>query len=150
MPRRVSPSCLCVKVCVKIPLKSPTPLILRVFHRSIDQINQINMKSKLVLIAMVFFLGLQQDMFAQRVCRPGRGQGNNQRQRILEGRRSGQLTPGEFHKLKREHKHLRRTKRMAAADGRISPRERRFISYRQHKLDRQIFRLKHNIRRRVI
>lgn len=108
------------------------------------------MKSKLVLIAMVLFLGLQHDIFAQRVCRPGRGQGINQRQRILEGRRSGELTPGEFHKLKSEHKQLRRAKRRAAADGRISHGERRFISHRQHKLDRQIFRLKHNDRRRVI
>ncbi|MBL7830269.1 MAG: hypothetical protein JNK41_04515 [Saprospiraceae bacterium] len=108
------------------------------------------MKSKLVLIAMIIYLGLQQVVFAQGVCRPGRGKGIHQRERILEGRRSGQLTSGEFYKLKKEQKQLRRAKRMAAADGRISPQERRFINHRQNKLDRQIFRLKHNDRRRVI
>ena len=69
--------------------------------------------------------------------------------RIAEGRRSGELTRGEWLRLRAGQRHVRRMERRAGADGRVGPCERRRIERAQDRQSRAIVRLKHNARRRV-
>lgn len=66
--------------------------------------------------------------------------------RIRQGARAGQLTRGEFRRLRVHDRHIRRMELRARADGRIGPRERMRLD---RALDRQscrIWRLRHNAR----
>lgn len=95
------------------------------------------MKTTLVL-ALTLILGLTagsvQAQFAGR-----------QKARIAHGVRSGELNRKETKHLMREERKFRRHKHMAYAnDGKIGPRERRALKFEKRKMDRQIFRFKHN------
>lgn len=69
-----------------------------------------------------------------------------QRARIHQGVASGELTPGETQKLKREQRHIERTRERALADGKIGPKEHAKLQHEQNKASRDINRLKHNER----
>lgn len=73
-----------------------------------------------------------------------------QQQRIHHGARSGQLTYRESKQLKRQQMHIRHDKRLAMADGRLSPQERQHINREQNKASRNIYHQKHDnqVRRR--
>ncbi|MBI3068040.1 MAG: hypothetical protein HY323_03505 [Betaproteobacteria bacterium] len=68
--------------------------------------------------------------------------------RIHQGWRAGDLTRGEVRGLEREARHLRRDERAFAADGRISPWERRQLHRERGQLSRDIFRERHDGERR--
>lgn len=69
-----------------------------------------------------------------------------QRARIVEGRRSGQLTRGERARLRAGQRHVARMERRAAADGVYTRAERRRIERARDRQSRTIWRLKHNRR----
>ncbi|MBS1532680.1 MAG: hypothetical protein JSU01_20425 [Bacteroidetes bacterium] len=67
-----------------------------------------------------------------------------QEHRINQGVRSGELTRHEAHSLRRGERDIQRDKRMAKADGRVSPAERRNLRHEQNRMSRNIYRDKHN------
>lgn len=72
----------------------------------------------------------------------------HQHERIAHGRHSGELTRGEAAHLHRQQRMIRHDKRMAMADGHINPRERTIINREQNHANRDIYRMKHNNKRR--
>ena len=72
----------------------------------------------------------------------------DERRRIAQGIRSGQITKAEALVLRKQAKDVRRTKAIAVADGVVTPQERGAISRQDRQLDRTIRRTKHNKRTR--
>jgi uncharacterized membrane protein YebE (DUF533 family) len=68
----------------------------------------------------------------------------NQQRRIVEGERTGQITPAEAKRLENEQRRIQAEKRVARADGHVSPRERRIIKTDQRRASRDIYRAKVN------
>ena len=69
--------------------------------------------------------------------------------RIQEGVLSGQVTPGEFHRLELEQAHIRATIAQMWADGHLSRGERARLNRMLTRNSRDIYDLKHNHRRAV-
>ena len=67
-----------------------------------------------------------------------------QRARLIQGRRSGELTRGEFRRLKKQQRRIERMERRFSSDGFLSGRERRRLERAQDRASRRIARLKHN------
>jgi hypothetical protein len=79
-----------------------------------------------------------------------RKRSNNERERVTQGARSGELTKREAAKLRKEQKEIRKDVRVAKKDdGHIGPRERKHIRREQRKASRHIYRAKHNNRKRA-
>ena len=72
-------------------------------------------------------------------CREAR-----QRDRIVEGRMSRQLTAGERARLNAGQRHIARMERRAGRDGAFTARERVRLERAQDRQSRRIYRLKHN------
>jgi hypothetical protein len=68
----------------------------------------------------------------------------NQRARIAQGVRSGELTRGEAARLRAGQAHVRRVERRAKSDGHVTLRERARLDRAQDVQSRRIARLKHN------
>ena len=76
-----------------------------------------------------------------------RKKSRNERARIAQGVKSGELTKGETVKLANEQKEIRKdVKEAKKDDGHIGPRERAEIKHDQRKASRDIYRAKHNKR----
>jgi hypothetical protein len=73
---------------------------------------------------------------------------HQQKARIHHGVRTGEVTRHEAMRLHAQQRHIQHTKRVAMADGRISPRERQLIQREQNHANRSIYRAKHNARYR--
>lgn len=70
---------------------------------------------------------------------------HKQKARIAQGVRSGELTRLETKNLRKDQRKIHRmTRRAKLNDGRISPRERKMIKQQRNKVDRKIYRYKHN------
>lgn len=74
----------------------------------------------------------------------------NQQDRLAQGIKSGSLTPGEASRLEGRQRRLNRQTRDMREDngGRLSAAQKRAINRRQNRASRQIYRAKHNRRRR--
>lgn len=72
----------------------------------------------------------------------------NQRRRIRQGVRSGELTKAETVNLRKGQKDIRQDKRQARADGVVTPTERKEIRQEKRQESRKIYRKKHNGRTR--
>jgi hypothetical protein len=72
----------------------------------------------------------------------------NQQDRIAQGIRSGQMTPGEVARTENREQNINRSiaSDRAANGGRLTAQERRNINHRQSSVSRQIYRQKHNSR----
>lgn len=68
----------------------------------------------------------------------------NQHQRIKHGMKSGQLTPREAKALRMQQRQIAGMKRVARADGWVSPQERKIINRAQRNANRNIYYKKHN------
>ena len=73
-----------------------------------------------------------------------------QRVRIAQGIREGEVTRREAAGLRMEQRHVRRARRRAAADGQVTPMERRKLDRKQRRASRDIHRARHNDRDRVV
>jgi hypothetical protein len=72
-----------------------------------------------------------------------------QRERIAQGCRSGELTWGEAHRLRREERRIAWERgAFLANDGRLGPWERAHLRRDLNRESRAIYRLKHNDRER--
>jgi hypothetical protein len=72
----------------------------------------------------------------------------NQQDRIAQGIRSGQMTPGEAYRQERREQGLNReiSGMRQANGGKLSAGQRSFVNQQQNKQSRQIYREKHNAR----
>ena len=70
----------------------------------------------------------------------------NQRARIRQGVKSGELTKKEAKNLRQEQKTIKAEKKIAKADGKVTPAERAEIRKDQNKASKDIYRKKHNMR----
>lgn len=68
----------------------------------------------------------------------------DQKARIHQGVKSGELTKGETKKLIREQKKINHDKRLAKADGKVTPVEKKIIKNEQKKAGNHIYKMKHN------
>ena len=68
----------------------------------------------------------------------------NQRARIKEGQKSGELTPQEARRLKAREAKIRHDKRVAKSDGVVTPEERAKLKAEQRRTSRAIHRQKHD------
>ena len=73
---------------------------------------------------------------------------SNQVRRIKQGVRSGELTRAETVRLGKQQVKINRQKRHFKADGTFTKRERVAVHKRQHRASKNIYRKKHNNRRR--
>ena len=94
----------------------------------------------LVLAAFVFAFAL--GAFAQTPRVDEREK--HQKERIKEGRKSGELTKKESAKLTAEQAKIRRDERKAKADGKVTVKERRKLTREQNKASRDIAKQKHD------
>jgi len=72
----------------------------------------------------------------------------NQQYRIQEGVRHGKLTRNETRTLHMQQAQIAQMKRMAMADGRISPQEKLMIAKAERRADRNIYIQKNDRQRR--
>lgn len=73
----------------------------------------------------------------------------DQRQRVQHGIYSGRISGGEAARLRAQQNHINGLKRMAQADGYISPAERKMLKQAIKNKSRKIYRYKHNDRNRM-
>jgi hypothetical protein len=71
----------------------------------------------------------------------------NQEQRIEQGEKSGALTPREVRGLERGQNRVQRIEGRAAADGKVTAKERRRLERAQDAQSRRIYREKHDRQR---
>lgn len=95
------------------------------------------MKLNKTIAALAMFLIIAGNLQAQTV--PA-----NQRHRIREGVRSGELTRNEARQLHSQEKDIRKDKKEARADGVVTPAERKEIRKDERSTNRNIYRKKHN------
>lgn len=100
------------------------------------------MKTKILFSAIIMALAIS-SADAQTVARQ-----KNQRQRIRQGVRSGELTRAETVNLVNGQKEIRQEKKEARADGVVTPEERKEIRQDQRQESRKIYRKKNNRRDR--
>lgn len=95
------------------------------------------MKSRFLLVVAIILgtaIGSQAQVSNQR----------NQPQRIKQGVRSGQISKREAHRIVHNQRDLRQDKRLARADGTITPAERKILKREQRMNKRRIHRARHN------
>jgi len=68
----------------------------------------------------------------------------NQKHRIQQGVRSGELTRRESARLVREQAHIRAMERRARSDGEVTARERARLQHELNQASRHIYRQKHD------
>lgn len=68
----------------------------------------------------------------------------NQKARINQGVRSGELTHHEAHTLRNNERNINAEKRIARANGKVGPRERSMIRHQESRDSRTIYNKKHN------
>ena len=73
---------------------------------------------------------------------------NNQRQRIQQGVKSGELTKGEATRLRKQQRNIHRMENKAESDGTVTAKEKARIEKAQDRASKNIYRKKHNDRDR--
>ncbi len=87
------------------------------------------MKKIVVLSAIIMFLGFTADTFAQ---------GRDDRRRIRDGVRSGQITRDEARQIRERERQLRAARRGYRSDGTLTREERREIRRNEREQDRYV------------
>lgn len=72
----------------------------------------------------------------------------NQKERIREGVKSGELTKQEAVKLRTEQRVIKVEERMAKADGKVTPAERAKLHRDQNRASADIYRQKHDAQKK--
>ncbi len=101
------------------------------------------MKTKVLVAAIL--LGT---FFSTASAQTARQKGKNQRQRIAQGVKSGELTKAETKNLVTDQKEIRQDIKAAKADGTVTNDERKDIKKDKRQASRKIARKKHNNRDR--
>jgi hypothetical protein len=100
---------------------------------------------KIVLIAGTLLLLASFTAYAQQAgTRSNTGRQVSQQARIQQGRASGELNRAETARLQREQRRIQVEKRIAQADGTVTPAEKRFLRREQNRANRHIARQKND------
>jgi hypothetical protein len=99
---------------------------------------------RIILVAGMIFLGTTGFVFGQTKTTTISTRQANQQARIEQGVKSKELTKPEAARLEREQKDIRIEKRMAKADGKVTPRERKILVQDQNKASKDIYKQKHD------
>ena len=102
------------------------------------------MKAKFLAVAIVFGALFTTTVSAQTVHQKSK----NQRHRIAQGVKSGELTKAETKNLVKDQKEIHQEVKDAKADGVVTKDERKDIKKDQRQESRKIYRKKHNARER--
>lgn len=94
---------------------------------------------KALALTSLILLVTQESQAARRDNRQGR-----QRARIHQGVKSGELTKGEAHRLRKQQRHINRMENRAEADGNVTAVEKMRIEKAQDRASKNIYRKKHN------
>lgn len=110
----------------------------------------LNLKKTLIGLSLI----LTTIMFAQSAIADNRGQSINKKQanqkaRISQGIRSGQLTRKEAFRLRKQQARINRTERRFKTDGRLTPRERAVVQGKLHRASKNIYAQKHDGQKRI-
>jgi len=100
------------------------------------------MKRTYLIFSIFMMLGIA--TFAQEPTPKADVRQKSQRARIHEGRSNGDLTHRESALLNKQQKHIRRSERMAKADGDVTALERNNLDRKQDRANRHIHRAKNN------
>jgi len=100
------------------------------------------MKKVVFLFVVISFLGTA--AFAQTQTPKINKTQKHQVERIKDGAKSGELTKKETKALVNEQKQIQKEKKMAKADGVVTPAEKKVIKQDQAKASKDIAKLKHN------
>ena len=103
------------------------------------------MKKLIILGAFILTAGL---VNAQTQTKKVNQRQKNQTERIAKGVNSGELTKKETKNLANQQRDIRRTKRAAKSDGKVTRKERAVIHSKQNAASRNIKRKKNNNRSR--
>ncbi|MEP6701990.1 MAG: hypothetical protein ABJB04_03300 [Betaproteobacteria bacterium] len=106
------------------------------------------MKS-LKLLTLAATLCVASTVFAQTATPVVTERQENQKARIQQGVRSGELTPREAGRLRAEQRTIRAEKRLAKADGVVTRAERARLRHHQNNASRHIRRQKHDAQRQM-
>ena len=99
------------------------------------------MKKLLVIASMLMFIS----MFAQAQSTPRVDQRErNQRQRVVQGAKSGELTRKETVASARDQRRIHRSERRAKSDGTVTRQERKKLHREQNRASRHLYRNKHD------
>lgn len=101
------------------------------------------MKTKIIIFAALLF-GFSATAFAQTKTPSVTQSQVKQQKRIKQGVQSGEITRAEFAAAQKQQRHINRTKKVAKADGVVTPRERAILNKKQLKASRNIHRIKNN------
>jgi uncharacterized membrane protein YebE (DUF533 family) len=77
-----------------------------------------------------------------------KGKAQNQRQRIKQGVKTGELTKAETRNVVSDQREIRQDVKAAKSDGTVTKEERKDIKQDQRQASRKIYRKKHNNRDR--
>ena len=103
------------------------------------------MKKLIILGAFILTAGL---VNAQTQTKKVNQRQKNQTERMAKGVNSGELTKKETKNLANQQRDIRRTKRAAKSDGKVTRKERAVIHSKQNAASRSIKRKKNNDRSR--
>ena len=102
------------------------------------------MKKLLIVVALI---GLGLSAAAAQTATPRVTKRHmKQQERIKEGVKSGELTPGETRRLEKQQMKIQHDKKVAKSDGVVTPEERAKLKREQNRASRNIYRKKHNER----
>ncbi len=102
-------------------------------------------KSFVMILSFIFMYGIAEAQTAT----PGvRERQINQQQRIKQGVRSGELTKGEALRMEARQAKIQHDKKVAKADGIVTPQERAKLNREQTAASRKIYRQKHDAQKR--
>src|SRR5262245_47991755 len=111
-----------------------------------EKLNSGGVMRKILAMSVfaAFMLGIASSSFAQTRTPAATKRQVNQQARIRQGVNSGELTRREAVRLEAEQAKVRAEKRIAKADGNVTPRERAKIQHDQNEDSRQIAKQKHD------
>lgn len=100
------------------------------------------MKKEILTFLSAFILGLGA-VIAQETPRADNRQ-ENQKARIVDGVKSGELTAAETANVAKDQREIRRMERRAKADGKVTAKEKLRIEKKQDRASRKLARKKNN------
>lgn len=103
---------------------------------------------KIILLAVILFVASAGLVNAQRGTGSNTARQGTQQARIAEGVHSKELTRHETARLEREQRKIQIEKRIAKADGTVTPKEKRFLRREQNRASRHIYRQKNDAQER--
>jgi len=108
-----------------------------------------NMKSPILVICALAMLSTGSLSFADNTADPLiNARQHNQKHRVIDGVRSGELTVRETRGLAKQQRKINRLEKNLKADGHLSKRDRVKLHRAQNRASRNIYRQKHDRQRR--